>query len=243
MIVQYECHCEYIFDICISISIYIHVVDISVGLSKEDQLYSQKMALIEKQGRGATSVRFPLQDNRYPSELVDFLRLLLVEPEDLGLQPLPSVDFNEPLSLSLERRVLETIISICGSYIDQYPTSLDDDEKLMRDRGMFNALTRHQRMAVKLRGSEKRILARTITAVEEELAKLPTVMRGTGEKIPIAGRSFDTLGDKTTVGTAKSIVDWVDMKGTKKDAVAAAEEASKGSASIAERRRRRRDGK
>lgn len=215
-------------------------MDISVGLSKEDQLYSSKMALIEKQGRGATSVRFPLQDNRYPSELVDFLRLLLVEPEDLGLQPLPSVDFNEPLSLSLERRVLETIISICGSYIDQYPTTLDDDEKLMRDRGLFNALTRHQRMAVKLRASEKRILARTVTAVEEELAKLPTVMKGTGEKIPIAGRSFDTLGDKTTVSSAKSVVDWVEMKGTKKDSVV---EEVKGSASIAERRRRRRDGK
>ena len=36
--------------------------------------------------RGASSVRFPLQQNRYPSELVDFLRLLLVEPEDLGMQ-------------------------------------------------------------------------------------------------------------------------------------------------------------
>lgn len=211
-----------------------------MGLSKEDQLYSQKMALIEKQGRGATSVRFPLQDNRYPSELVDFLRLLLVEPEDLGLQPLPSVDFNEPLSLSLERRVLETIISICGSYIDQYPTSLDEDEKLMRDRGMFSALTRHQRMAVKLRASEKRILARTIKAVEEELAKLPTVLRGSDEKIPIAGRSFDTLGGKTTVGNAKSVVDWVDMKGSKKEEAA---EEVKGSASIAERRRRRREGK
>ena len=40
-------------------------VDISVGVSKQDPLYSQKMGLIEKQGRGATSVRFPLQDNRY----------------------------------------------------------------------------------------------------------------------------------------------------------------------------------
>jgi hypothetical protein len=57
-----------------------------VGVSKADPLYSQKTVLIEKQGRGATSVRFPLQDNRYPSELVDFLRLLLVESEDLGMQ-------------------------------------------------------------------------------------------------------------------------------------------------------------
>ena len=61
-------------------------MDVSVGLSKQDPLYSQKMALIERQGRGAASVRFPLQDSRYPSELVDFLRLLLLEPDDLGMQ-------------------------------------------------------------------------------------------------------------------------------------------------------------
>ena len=40
---------------------------------------------------GASSVRFPLQQNRYPSELVDFLRLLLVEPEDLGMQVVKSL--------------------------------------------------------------------------------------------------------------------------------------------------------
>lgn len=61
-------------------------VDISVGLSKGDPLYNQKKAYLDRAGRGAQSVRFPLQQDRYPSELVDFLRLLLVEPEDLGMQ-------------------------------------------------------------------------------------------------------------------------------------------------------------
>jgi hypothetical protein len=64
----------------------ISIVEIAVGLAKEDSLYFQKKQYLEKQGRGATSVRFPLQRSRYPSELVDFLRLLLVEPEDLGIQ-------------------------------------------------------------------------------------------------------------------------------------------------------------
>jgi len=39
-------------------------VDISVGLSVEDPLYNQKRAYLDKSGRGATSVRFPLQRNR-----------------------------------------------------------------------------------------------------------------------------------------------------------------------------------
>lgn len=62
------------------------IVDISVGLSKDDPLFLSKKAYLDKSGRGVSSVRFPLQRDRYPSELVDFLRLLLVEPEDLGMQ-------------------------------------------------------------------------------------------------------------------------------------------------------------
>ena len=55
-----------------------------MGLSKEDPLFNRKKEYLDKSGRGVSNVRFPLQANRYPSELVDFLRLLLVEPEDLG---------------------------------------------------------------------------------------------------------------------------------------------------------------
>lgn len=160
-------------------------------------------------------------------------------------QPLPSVDFNEPLSLALERRVLETIITICETYIERYPTSLDEDEKFMGDRILFSSLTRQQRMAVKLRSSEKRILARTIKAVTEELMKLPSVLRNPEDKIPAAGRSFDTLASKATIQNAKSITDWVDIKGDRasKETESVAEAKSASSQSIVERRRRRREGK
>ena len=194
------------------------------------------MNFLDKSGRGASSVRFPLQANRYPSELVDFLRLLLVEPEDLGMQPLDRVDFNEPLSPSLERRVLTTMISICESYLQQYPTKVEEDEALLVDKALFATLSRHARMAIKLRASEKRILELTIKAVEEELIKLPTVVSGDGQ-IMAAGRSFDTLREKTTTQNAKSPVAWVDMKGDKPKPKVEEEGGS-----IAERRRRRRGG-
>mmetsp|Transcript_31083 Transcript_31083/g.68533 ORF Transcript_31083/g.68533 Transcript_31083/m.68533 type:complete len:569 (-) Transcript_31083:213-1919(-) len=212
-------------------------VDISVGLSVEDPLYNQKKAYLDKSGRGATSVRFPLQRNRYPSELVDFLRLLLVEPEDLGMQPLDATDFNEPLSPSLERRVLTTMTSICESYLEQYPNTADEDDKLMMDKKLFSALSRHQRMAVKLRASEKRILQTTIKAVQEELLKLPRIV-GANEAIPAAGRSFDAMGDMTTLRNARSPKAWVDLKGEKGEE----KEEAQGGGSIAERRRQRRTG-
>ena len=73
-----------------------------------------------------------------------------MEPEDLGMQQIDRVDFNEPISPSLERRVLTTMVSICESYLEQYPTKVEEDEMLMRDRSMFGALSRQQRMAVKV---------------------------------------------------------------------------------------------
>lgn len=224
-------------------------VDISVGLSREDPLFGQKKIFLDKAGRGVANVRFPLQRDRYPSELVDFLRLLLVEPEDLGMQPLSSTNFNEPISPSLERRVLSTMVSICQSYIEQYPTTVEQDDKIINDRAMFNLFTRQQRMAIKLRASEKRILFNTITAVTDELDKLPTIVNDMSEMVA-AGRSFDALAYKATVTNAKGMGDWVDKKGvapvavpTPKKSVDAGDEDAEGRESIAERRRKRRVGR
>lgn len=105
---------------------------------------------------------------------------LLTWTEFLIVQQLDKVDFNEPISPSLERRVLEAITDICQECIQRYPTTVDEDDKLMRDRGLFGALTRQQRMAIKLRASEKRILERTIQAVQAELEKLPALISMSG---------------------------------------------------------------
>ena len=139
-------------------------------------------------------------------------------------QDIERVDFNEPISPSLERRVLTTMVSICESYLEQYPTTVQEDEKLMMDRSLFSLLGRQQRMAVKLRASEKRILLQTIKAVKDELEKLPKIIDAADAAfantqaskavgpIQAAGRSFDTRARKATVGNAKSAQDWVTMK-------------------------------
>ena len=182
-------------------------------------------------------MRFPLQASRYPSELVDFLRLLLVEPEDLGMQPLQTTDFNEPISPSLERRVLQTLGSICESYLEQYATTAEQDEALIQDKGMFATLSRQARMAIKLRASEKKILQATIAASKEELLKLPTVQTGSGAIVP-AGRTFDTMREKANVVDAvntRNMNAWVEVKGQKEE-----RGTDKSEESAADRRRRRR---
>ena len=135
----------------------------------------------------------------------------------------------------------------------------------MGDRSLFAALTRQQRMAVKLRSSEKRILTRTMKAVADELTKLPTAMKNISEKVPAAGRSFDTLKSKATIQNAKSVTDWVEMKGSSTttsasntkstdttttndnnnndDSSSSTSAGAASSSSVAERRRKRREGR
>lgn len=62
-----------------------------------------------------------------------------------------------------------------------YPFSIpkeDQDSVIMNDPGMFRALSKTQRMAVKHRRQEKAILRRTIAAVSKEKEKL---------RIPLGG--------------------------------------------------------
>lgn len=152
-----------------------------------------------------------------------------------------SVDFNEPISPSLERRVLTTMISICESYLTQYPTSVEEDEKLILDRNMFELLTRQARMAIKLRLSEKRILFSTIRAVTDELGRLPAIV--VGDRIMAAGRSFDTLMDpKTKAAKANDGTAWVEIRNSKDKKTEVSNDSNSSKASIAERRRRRRSG-
>lgn len=154
---------------------------------------------------------------------------------------------------------MTTITNICESYIAQYPTKLEEDEVLTNDKMLFKALSRQQRMAVKLRASEKRILYQTIKAVQEELKKLPQAVKNRDEMVA-AGRSFDVVGkarasitaNAGTLGAfvdiredpnkpaAKVSVDSADSSVESEDD-SNAEDGGK-AVSIAERRRRRRSG-
>jgi hypothetical protein len=61
-------------------------VDISVGLSVEDPLYNQKRVYLDKSGRGATSVRFPLQRNRYNRVMIIMIIYIDHNHELLSIQ-------------------------------------------------------------------------------------------------------------------------------------------------------------
>ena len=53
--------------------------------------------------------------------------------------------------------------------LTNYPNNEDEDAALIKDKGLFRLLTYNQRMAVRHRRNEKRLLKRTIAALEKQL--------------------------------------------------------------------------
>lgn len=55
--------------------------------------------------------------------------------------------------------------------LEKYPNSEEDDAALIKDKGMFRILSYNQRMAIRHRRNEKRLLKRTIAALENQIRK------------------------------------------------------------------------
>lgn len=144
-------------------------VELAVSLEPDDPRYDEKAQFLASQGL-KTSMAFPLLIDRYSSELTQFLRLCCISPSD---GPLGSYRYSEPISLSNEKLLMNTLRDGCLRALARYPESEEEDRKLMENSAMFLALSRNMRMAVKLRRNEKRILLRTIRTCETALANMP----------------------------------------------------------------------
>ncbi|KAG5188740.1 putative ribulose-1,5-bisphosphate carboxylase/oxygenase small subunit N-methyltransferase I [Tribonema minus] len=147
-------------------------VDITVALDGNDPLFPQKKAFLDGVGQ-PTTMNFPMYNDRYPDEALQYLRLICLAPEDnkAGVE-LDRLEFANKISDANELRVLSLIQAACEAALEGYPTTEEQDTAVMSDRGMFGALTKNQRMAVKHRRQEKRILKRTIAAVTKERQRL-----------------------------------------------------------------------
>ena len=139
-----------------------NAVALSVGASRDDPLFDAKRRFGESVGKDVTRASFPLYADRYPDELLQFLRMACATRDHLGALSVddPST-YVAPLSLANERAVLDTIRAACVAARDAYP-AVDADET----PAAF--LTRNQRMARRLVETEKRILARTVAAVDKQ---------------------------------------------------------------------------
>jgi hypothetical protein len=92
-------------------------------------------------------------------------------PEDVRGKPLESFDYSRTISAANEASVLRSVISAVTRQLSKYPNPEEDDAALIKDKGMFRLLSYNQRMAIRHRRNEKRLLKRTIAALENQIRK------------------------------------------------------------------------
>ena len=149
-------------------------VEMSVSLRthapQDDPLLGRKMAFLQECGRDPHEPeRFPLFADRYPMELRQFLRFAhLTEDDVAGAADLEQVDVTRPVSAANERASVQALVDACRKALAAYPTSADEDDLALADSQMAALLTLNQRLAIRLRRSEKRILDKTIASVQRE---------------------------------------------------------------------------
>jgi histone-lysine N-methyltransferase SETD3 len=133
-----------------------------------DPLAEEKVEFLKSVGR-ESMVDFPCYADRYPVELLEFLRLMQLTVEDTRGKPLKDFDYSRTLSAANEAAVLNSVIDAVKRQLSKYPNTEDDDAALIKDKGMFRLLSYNQRMAIRHRRNEKRLLKRTIAALENQL--------------------------------------------------------------------------
>ncbi|CAM9775772.1 unnamed protein product [Discosporangium mesarthrocarpum] len=149
-------------------------VDVTVALNEDDELYEMKKRFLQEAGQPLVK-NFPLYYDRYPDELLQYLRLVQLNTEQLRGRFLEDLKFERKLTDVNELMVLDAIAKACTMALEGYPTTEEQDSIVMGDTSLFRSLTKSQRMAVKHRRQEKRILRRSIAAVarEKERLRLP----------------------------------------------------------------------
>jgi histone-lysine N-methyltransferase SETD3 len=90
-------------------------------------------------------------------------------PEDTRGKPLGDFDFSRTISPANEAAVLTSVIDAVTRQLNKYPQTEEEDAALIKDKSRFRFLSYNQRMAVRHRRNEKRLLKRTIAALEKQI--------------------------------------------------------------------------
>jgi histone-lysine N-methyltransferase SETD3 len=64
---------------------------------------------------------------------------------------------------------LSSIVDAVQFQLSKYPNTEEEDAALIQDKTLFRMLSYNQRMAIRHRRNEKRLLKRTIAALEKQI--------------------------------------------------------------------------
>jgi Rubisco LSMT substrate-binding/SET domain len=147
-----------------------NIMDDDDSATMDDPLAEEKAAFVKARGRSNT-VDFPCYADRYPVEMLEYLRLMQMSVEDTRGRPLSDFDYSRTISTSNEAAVLTSVIAAVKRQLSKYPQTEDEDAALIKDKPLFRLLSYQQRMSVRHRRNEKRLLKRTIAALERQLQR------------------------------------------------------------------------
>mmetsp|Transcript_27846 Transcript_27846/g.50354 ORF Transcript_27846/g.50354 Transcript_27846/m.50354 type:complete len:581 (+) Transcript_27846:142-1884(+) len=135
---------------------------------EEDPLAQDKLDFLFSVGRDRT-VDFPCYADRYPVEMLEYLRLMMMTPEDTRGKPLEEFDYSRTISPANEAAVLQSVVAAVKYQLGLFPQTEEDDALIIKDKNMFRLFSYNQRMAVRHRRNEKRLLKRTLAALEKQI--------------------------------------------------------------------------
>lgn len=150
-------------------------VDVTVSLPASDPLYAEKRQYLLESGV-QPSTKFPLYRDRYPMEMIEFLRFCVADAEEME-----SADFGDFVGERNETLVADALVEACKSAIEAYPTTIEEDEKLVKDRKMYRLFDTKTRCAIRQRLAEKRILQRTMVNIQQEMIEGTFLFKTSGE--------------------------------------------------------------
>lgn len=148
-------------------------LEFPASLIQADRYYEMKSQILESVGF-APKERFPVYADRMPNQLLAYVRLARVQDPALFAK----VSFEQDVILSQmnEYEVLQLLMGDCRERLALYRKSLEEDIKI--NQGMD--LSRREKLAVKLRLSEKRIISATMDAVRQRLAPIRGIVTKSG---------------------------------------------------------------
>jgi histone-lysine N-methyltransferase SETD3 len=82
---------------------------------------------------------------------------------------LADFDYTRPISSANEAASLYSVIEAIKLQLSRYPQTEEEDADIIKDKALFRLLSYNQRMAVRHRRNEKRLLKRTMAALEKQI--------------------------------------------------------------------------
>lgn len=65
--------------------------------------------------------------------------------------------------------MLQSVVEAVNYQLNLFPQSEEDDANIIKDKTLFRLLSYNQRMAIRHRRNEKRLLKRTLAALEKQI--------------------------------------------------------------------------